>query len=100
MVLLAGRPPRPAPFPPVLRSLAMRAGPSDCLVLSTAGLSPPNVCRRLLLILLCRIFFSAFVRVKLYSERHVEFSAIRRLECHSGNLMQTGHLANDKNKGP
>ena len=52
ILLLAGRPPRPAPLPPSPAPLAMRVGPSDCRVLSTAGLRPPSVCRLLPSILL------------------------------------------------
>ena len=47
-----GRPERPVPFAAPLASFTMRAGPSDCLALSAAGLRPPSVCLRLLLLIL------------------------------------------------
>ena len=47
-----GRPERPIPFVAPLASFIMRAGPSDCLALSVAGLRPPSVCLLLLLLIL------------------------------------------------
>lgn len=49
---IEGRPLKPAPLPVVFPSIAIRAGPRDWRAFSMAGLSPPSVCRLLLLLLI------------------------------------------------
>lgn len=53
-----GRPERPIPLAAPLPSFATRAGPRDCRAFSTAGLRPPSVCLRLLLLLLILLYES------------------------------------------
>ena len=51
---------RPVPFTAPLTSFATRAGPRDCRAFSAAGLRPPSVCLRLLLLLLILLYRSYF----------------------------------------